>query len=83
MDHTTGVGIGDGLANLLEDAQEPRQVVLRVAPLMQERRQGAALDQLHGEVGPAVGEGPQLIDRDDSRMLELSADLRLLDEATE
>ena len=47
---------------------------------MQQLRQGAALDQLHGEVGPAVGEGAQLVDRDDPGMLKLAADLRLLDE---
>ena len=37
-------------------------------------------DQLHRDVEPAVGEPAQLVDRDDPRMLELAADLRLLDE---
>ena len=49
----------------------------------QQRGQGAALDQLHGEVGPAVAELAQLVDRHDARMLELAADLRLLDEAAD
>ena len=45
--------------------------------------QGVALDQLHGEERPAVGEGAQLVDRDDAGVLELAADLRLLDEAAD
>ncbi len=48
--------------------------------LRQQNRQGAALDQLHGEVRPVVGEGAQLVDRDHARVLQLSGDLRLLDE---
>ena len=41
------------------------------------------LDQLHAEERPAVGEGAQLVDRHDARVLELAADLRLLDEAAD
>ena len=80
VDHAPGVGIGHRLADLLEDRQEPRPVVRRVLAGLQQRGQGAALDQLHGEVEPAVGEPAQLVDRDDPRVLELAADLRLLDE---
>src|SRR5581483_2732423 len=46
-------------------------------------RQGPALDELQGEIRAAVGEGAQLVDRDDPRVLQLAADLRLLDEPTE
>ena len=45
--------------------------------------EGLAPDQLHGEERPAVGEGAQLVDRHDARVLELAADLRLLDEAAD
>ena len=39
-----------------------------------------ALDQLHGEVGTLVGELAQFVDRHDARVLQLAADLGLLDE---
>ena len=42
-----------------------------------------ALDQLHREEGPEVGEGAQLVDRHDAGVLELAADLGLLDEAAD
>src|SRR5262249_46259065 len=45
---------GHRLAHLLEDTQETRQFVGGRWPLLEELGQGAALDQLHGEVGPAV-----------------------------
>ncbi len=41
---------------------------------------GSALHQLHREIGPAVGEGAQLVDRHNAGMLELAADLGLLHE---
>ncbi len=81
VDHAPRVGIGHRLADLLEDRQEPRPVLGRVLAGLQEGRQRAALDQLHGDEQPAVGEPSQLVDRDDPRMLELAADLGLLDEA--
>ena len=83
MDHAPRVGIGHRLADLLEDRQEPRAgpcLPGSVALGLEQRGQGPPLDQLHGEVRPAVGEGPQLVDRHDPRVLQLAADLRLLDE---
>ena len=77
------MGVGHRLADLLEDRQEPRQVVGRGRRARQQGGQGPALDQLHGEEGPAVGEGAQLVDRHDAGVLELAADLRLLDEPAE
>ena len=50
------------------------------APLRQQISQGAALDQLHGEIRPVVGEGAQLVDRDHAGVLQLAGDLGLLDE---
>jgi hypothetical protein len=48
------VGVGHRLAHLLEDPQEARQPVGRVPAPLEQFGQGLALDQLHGEVGPAV-----------------------------
>ncbi len=48
--------------------------------LRQQRRQGAALDQLHGEIRPVVGEGAQFVDRNHAGVLQLAGDLGLLDE---
>ncbi len=83
VDHPPGVGVGDGLADLLEDAQDAGQGVLRRRTGGEHLGEGLALDQLHGEVGATVGEGAQLVDRDDAGVLELAADLRLLDEAAD
>ncbi len=51
-----------------------------MGPIRQQARERVALDQLHREERPAVGEGAQLVDRHDPRVLELAADLGLLDE---
>ena len=75
--------VGDRLADVLEDAQESRQVGRGECAFPQQGGQGAALDQLHGEVGTAVAEVADLVDRRDARMLELSGDLRFLDEASD
>ena len=50
---------------------------------LEQRRQRPALDELHGEIGPAVGEGAELVDRNDAGMLQLAADLGFFDEATD
>ena len=80
MDHAATVGIGHRLAHLLEDREIPRPVLARGRPVFEEGGQGPAPDQLHGDVKPRVGKPAQLVDRDDSRVLELAGDLRLLDE---
>ena len=80
MDHAAGVGVGHRLRDRLEDRQEPGQVVGRARAGREQVGQRLALDQLHGEERPAVGEGAQLVDRHDARVLQLAADLRLLDE---
>jgi hypothetical protein len=83
VNDAAGVGIGHRLANLLEDLQPARQVRVGVAAPGQERGQGLPLDQLHGEVGPPVGELSQLVDRHHARVLQLAANLRFLDEAAD
>ena len=83
MDHAPGMGVGHGLADLLEDREEARPVFIGAPTRREQRRQGAAPDQLHRDEQPAIGEAPQLVDGDDPGVLELAADLRLLHEAAD
>ena len=80
MDHPARMGVGHRLRDGREDRQEPGQVVGRSRAGREQVGQRLAFDQLHAEERPLVGEGPQLVDRHDARMLELAADLRFLDE---
>ncbi len=82
MDHAAGVGVSHRLAHRLEDRQEPGRVGLGPA-VGEERRQGLALHQLHGEEWPVVCQRAQIIHRHDSGVLKLAADLGLLDEAVD
>ena len=81
MDHAPGVRVRHRLADLLEDLQQSTTLLLELATGLQQRRQGVALDELHGEVGPAVRLDPEAVHRNHTRMLELPFDLRFFDEA--
>ena len=83
MDDPVGVRVSDVLADLLEDHQEPRPAGVGGPPLGQELRERPALDELHGEVGAFVGQGAQLVNGHDARVLELSGDLGLLEKAVD
>ena len=83
VDHSPGVRVRHRLRHLEEDGEQPRPVVPRPATVAEDLGQGTALDQLHGEERPAIGEGAELVDRHDPRVLELAGDLRLLDEAAD
>jgi hypothetical protein len=80
VDHVASVGVGQRLAHLLEDAQETRLIVHRLGPFEQQVVKRAALDQLHGEEGPAVGQAAEFVDGHDPGVLQLAADLGLFDE---
>ena len=80
VDDAPGVGVGHRLADGLEDGEKAGEVVRGRLALRQQRRQRPPLHQLHREIGPAVGERAQLVDRHDAGMLELAADLRFLHE---
>jgi hypothetical protein len=69
------------LAHLLEDGEEARQVVRRVGSIPEEFGEGAALDQLHGEEGPAVVQAADLDDGHDAGVLQPAGQPRLLQEA--
>ena len=73
------VGVGHRLADGLEHVEQ-LAAIERVAAA-EERGQRAALGEFHREVRPLVGHEPELVDRHHARVLELPADLRLLDEA--
>jgi hypothetical protein len=81
VDHAAAVRVGEGLAHLLEDTQQARQLVRGPGPLLEQFRQGAALDQLHGEVRPAIGQHADLVHGRDAGVLQLPGELRLLAEA--
>jgi hypothetical protein len=61
VNDAVGVGVADGLADGLEDGQQPAALGRRIGPLLQDVIEGAALDELHGQEGPAVGEGADLM----------------------
>ncbi len=80
MNDPSAVGVSHRLADLLEDREELHPILIRAFARVQQRRQGASPDELHRDEQPAVGEAPQVVDRRDPGVLELAADLRLLDE---
>ena len=80
MDDPSAVGVGHRLADLLEDREELHPILGGASARLEQRRQGAAPDELHRDEQPAVGEAAQLVDRRDPGVLELAADLGLLDE---
>ena len=51
------------------------------ATITQQGREGLALYQLHGEVGPLVAGLAEVVDGHDAGVLQLAADLRFLDKA--
>src|SRR5262249_9129589 len=63
------------------DSQEAWQGLARLAALTEQLRQGAAADQLHREIGPAVRRLTQIVDRGHAGMLESSGDPGFLEEA--
>src|SRR5205809_1138206 len=75
------MGISQRLAHLLEDLQKARTLLSWARPLLEQLGQGDALDQLHGEIGPAIIGATQLVDGYDAGMLQLTADLCFLAEA--
>jgi hypothetical protein len=81
VDDVVGVGVADGLANGLEDRQQPAAVGRCVGPLLQDRFERAPLDELHRQEGPAIGEGADLVHDGDAGVLQLAGDPRLAEEA--
>jgi hypothetical protein len=74
------VGVRRCLAYLGEDPHKAGQLLGRLLAGGQQRCQGLALDQLHGEERALVGEGAQLIHGGNAGVLQLPGDPRFLDE---
>ncbi len=83
MDHVLFVGEGDRLAGLHDDADGSGQVplVFLLARQIEDLLELPSLDELHGEVDPTLGVEAELVDRDDSGVVELCGYLRLLEKA--
>ena len=81
VDHVAAVGERDRLRDRLEDPDHAPELRARIGALRQRVGERAALDELHGEERSRVVPLAQLVHRDDAGVLELAADLRLLDEA--
>jgi hypothetical protein len=80
VDHSLAVGIADRLAHLLEHRQEPAAVAARLRPFVQQLLQGPALDELHRQVRPLVGQGADLEHRYNAGVLEPCRDAGLVQE---
>src|SRR5687767_6232212 len=76
-----GVGIANRVTELLEDGDEPAEFAGGALALRQEVPQRVPLDELHGQEGPAVGQGAEVVYGRDAGVLQLAGDLRLDDEA--
>src|SRR5205823_9253109 len=59
---------------------EPAAVVGRVGPAPEQVGEGAALNQLHRQKWPAVGQRPEVVDRGNPGVLQLAGNPRLLPE---
>ena len=81
VDDVVRVGVGERLADLLEDGREPAALGRRVGPRLQQPVEGGALDELHGQEGPAVGQRAEVVDRRDGGVLQLAGDAGLVGEA--
>ncbi len=81
MDDAARVRIGHRLADGGEDRQVAVPVLGDVRACREQRGEGLALHELHREEGLAVLPEADLVDGHDARVLQLSADLRLLHEA--
>ena len=84
VNNPVGVGVADGLADGLEDGQPTcggAAVGRWVRPVFQDRLERASLDELHRQEGPAIGQGANLVHGRDSRVLQLTSDPCLTEEA--
>ena len=83
VDDALGVGVGHGLADLQQDVQGAchRPVVVPFVDELEDLAQVAAAHERHREVDLAVLVDAHLVHRDDSGVVELARDLRLLEEA--
>ncbi len=92
MEDAAAVGVVDGVADVGEPSEELAQLERVSAGVVAEGSVGVegvgglleavAADEPHGVVGPAIGVGPESVDRDDAGMLESAGDLGLEEESS-
>ena len=77
------MGVGHGLAHLVDQAQDARAVPLGIALAQapEDDAQVVPLHELHREVDAAVVVEPEIVHGDDAGVVQLAGDLRLLQEA--
>jgi hypothetical protein len=75
------MGIADRLADLLEDGEEAAVLLRGRGALLEQVVEGPALDQLHGQERPAIGQAAETVHGRDAGMLELAGDPLLIQEA--
>jgi hypothetical protein len=80
VDHVVGVGVRHRLADLLERRHEPPAALGGVGAAFQQVLEGVALDQLHGQERPAVGEDAEVVHGRDVGVLQLPGDAGLVGE---
>ena len=91
VDHAFGVGVGHRFADLEDHTQRSGERPVVLPGLACGRRlavdevdqlgEVAPLHELHREEEPPVSVEPELVDRNDARMLQLTVDLGLVEEA--
>jgi hypothetical protein len=75
------MGVGNGLAHLLENPQQMGKVIAAGLAFIEQGGKGAALHELHGEIGAIVGESANLVNGHNAGMLELGGDASFFEEA--
>ena len=83
VDHALGVRVRHGLADLEQHAQgaRPRPALPLLVRPLEDRAERPPLHVLHREVDAPLLVEPELVDGNDAGMIQLSRDLRLLEEA--
>ncbi len=81
MDDPLRMSVADCLAHHLEITQESRQVMSRLGAFGQQFGQSASLDEFHREVGTAVQQFADVVDRRDAGVLQLAGHPCLAQEA--
>ena len=87
MDHAFGVGVSDGIADLLEDGEEGSEGIffegfwVGMAEEVNDFVKGGAFDELHAVEHFALGVGAEFINGDDIGVFELAGELGFFDEA--
>jgi hypothetical protein len=81
MNDPVSVRVAYRLANGFKNGQQPAAIGRWIGPRLQDDFQGAPLDELHGQEGPAIGESTDLVHRRDTKVLQLPRNPRPAEES--